>query len=83
MPTGDLLVPIFSLVRYMVGIEFEFDIRIYLRKSDVPLCQLGQRPMQTMRPCSAGPPGSLHQAMPTKMTFFLPFQEHDLKLVKF
>jgi type VI secretion system protein ImpH len=41
MPTGDLLIPIFSLVRYMVGIEFEFDLRIYLQKDDVPLCQLG------------------------------------------
>ena len=40
MPAGDLLVPIFSLVRYMVGIEYEFEIRVYLEKKSVPLCQL-------------------------------------------
>jgi len=43
MPTGDLLLPVFSLIRYMVGIEFEFEIRISLKKEDVPNCILGQK----------------------------------------
>ncbi len=36
MPVGDLLLPVFSLIRYMVGIEFEFEMRIYLNKDEVP-----------------------------------------------
>lgn len=41
LPSGDLHKPIFSLVRYLAGIEYEFDIEIVLEREEVPLCILG------------------------------------------
>lgn len=41
LPTGDMYQPIMSLVRYMAGIEFDFDIRLILRREDVFPCRLG------------------------------------------
>jgi len=80
MPTGDLLVPIFSLIRYMVGIEYEFEIRIYLRKEDVPLCQVGSTgadaPMLGWTTWVSSP-GYRYEK-----DIFFTFQEYDLKLVK-
>ncbi|MBC2713413.1 MAG: type VI secretion system baseplate subunit TssG [Desulfosarcina sp.] len=81
MPIGDLLVPIFSLTRYMVGIEFEFEIRVYLKKEEVPLCQLGASGADTPLlgwTTWVSSPGHVYEK-----DIFFTFQEYDLKLLKF
>ncbi len=49
LPTGDLLRPIFSLVRYMVGVEYEFEIRLVLLRKEVPLCTVGMESPESPR----------------------------------
>ena len=41
LPGGAMLKPIFSLVRYRVGMEYEFDLKIILSNDEVPSCTLG------------------------------------------
>jgi type VI secretion system protein ImpH len=41
LPTGDMLRPTYALVRYMAGVEHEFDIGLCLRREEVPPCVLG------------------------------------------
>ncbi|RPJ71942.1 MAG: type VI secretion system baseplate subunit TssG [Desulfobacteraceae bacterium] len=43
LPTGDLVQPIFSLITFMVGIEYEFEISVYLKRQEVPACVLGAK----------------------------------------
>lgn len=75
IPSGDMLRPIFSLVRYMVGAEFEFEICLYLKREEVPPCILGD-------PSPTGPKlGWTTWAMTPGETFdedpCLTFQEGD------
>jgi type VI secretion system protein ImpH len=81
MPMGDLLVPIFSLIRFMVGIEYEFEIRIYLDKKEVPLCRLGgsggDAPLLGWSTWISSPGYAYEEDI------FFTFQEYDLKLIRF
>ncbi len=42
LPDGEMHHSAFSLVRYIVGIEFEFEIRVYLKREECPSCILGR-----------------------------------------
>ncbi len=42
LPGGEMLRSVFALVKYMAGIEYEFEVRVILRREDVPACILGE-----------------------------------------
>jgi type VI secretion system protein ImpH len=41
LPGGTMMGPIFAFIRTMVGIEYEFEIKVILKKDEVQPCQLG------------------------------------------
>ncbi len=42
LPGGEMLRSVFALVKYMAGIEYEFEVRVILRRDEVPSCILGE-----------------------------------------
>lgn len=77
LPDSDMLHPIFSLIRYMVGIEYEFEVQLILRKEEVPLCEVGLGVETAPRlgwTTWLKTPGTVHAENPR-----ITFQESDLK----
>ncbi|MEX1041270.1 MAG: type VI secretion system baseplate subunit TssG [Pirellulaceae bacterium] len=48
MPSGDQLVPLAQLTRRYIGTSLDFDIRVVLKKSEVPPCILGREDQPAM-----------------------------------
>ena len=77
LPDSNMLRPIFSLIRYMVGIEYEFEVRLILKREDVPPCTVGLGGEAAPRlgwTTWVKTPGMTHAENP-----YITFQESDLK----
>ena len=43
LPVGPAFRPLTDLVRYLAGLEFDYDVQLVLRKEDVPPCSLDSK----------------------------------------
>ena len=43
LPSGDLLAPIIASIKYLVGLEFEFDVRVEIPEKEINECRLGDK----------------------------------------
>ncbi len=73
MPGGEMLRSVFSLVKYMVGIEYEFEVRLILKREEVPACTLGEGHPLLGQTSWIKNSGVIHQFDP-----YATFQETDM-----
>lgn len=77
LPKGNVLKTCFSLISYIVGIEYEFEISLMLKREEVPFCALGMdTPASPLLGWSTWlkSPGFIHEEHPSVI-----FQESDLE----
>lgn len=72
LPGGEMLRNIFSMVKTIAGIEYEFDVRIVLARTEVPACTLGTGHPMLGETTWVHSPGFTYQSEP-----FAIFQEAD------
>ena len=70
IPSGDMHKPTFSLIRYMVGIEYDFEVSLCLKRTEPPPCILGSS--------AAGPQTRLGWSTWLKGADFV--HQHDMRV---
>ena len=74
LPGGDMLGPIAALIKYMVGMEYEFELSIILQREEIPPCIVGgATPPQLGLTTWIKSAGVAHESDP-----FITFHENDL-----
>jgi len=78
LPGEGRLNSIFALIRYMVGVEYEFEVRLILKKEETPTCVIGRENVNSVRLGWTAWPRKVNTAM--KSDPYVTFSESDVSL---
>lgn len=78
LPCEGRLDSIFALIRYMVGIEYEFEVRLILKKEETPACVIGRKNVNSARLGWTSWPRKVSTAMSSDP--YVTFSESDVSL---
>lgn len=78
LPCEGRLDSIFALIRYMVGIEYEFEVRLILKKEETPACVIGRKNVNSARLGWTAWPRKVSAAMTSDP--YVTFSESDVSL---